>query len=90
MKTIEDAKCDYCTKTDMSDRDISIEQKMNAFDAGVEFAQRWIPIEEELPKFNDTQILVKTFSGRCLLFTYINLAIIQTYCITHWRLLNLK
>jgi hypothetical protein len=31
----------------------------DAFKAGVEFAQRWIPVDEELPTTNDEKYLVK-------------------------------
>jgi hypothetical protein len=62
MKTIKEAKCKYCEKTASSPTMLKtdiIEQNMNAFDAGVEFAQRWIPIEEELPKSGSDLLLVK-------------------------------
>ena len=61
MTTKEDAKIAYVnnqifsgslTKTDI------IEQVFNAFDKGVEFAQRWIPVEEELPEIG-VEVLVK-------------------------------
>ena len=36
-------------------------QSINDFKAGVEFAQRWIPIEKELPPFE--RVLLKSESG---------------------------
>lgn len=44
MKTIEEASMEA-----ISDRTISVEE---LFKAGVEFAQRWIDVEDELPKAN--------------------------------------
>jgi hypothetical protein len=65
MKTIDDAKFDYVANANLT-IDI-IEQNMNAFDAGFEFAQRWIPVEEEFPeqlmplanRFKSENVLVK-------------------------------
>ena len=58
MKTIEQFKEEYIANLDITGNltktDI-IEQNMNAIDAGVEFAQRWIPVEEELPVFDKTE-----------------------------------
>lgn len=56
MKTIDDAKFEYLDNADLS-CDI-IEQNMNAFDAGVKFAQRWIPTNEEKPKFEGKEFAI--------------------------------
>ena len=50
MKTIEQASMDYALSRE--DNDYIIETGM-AFEAGVEFAQRWIPVEEGLPEVGD-------------------------------------
>lgn len=42
MKTIEEAAKEIFTKPD--------DNQILAFELGVEFAQRWIPVEEELPE----------------------------------------
>ncbi len=34
------------------------------FEAGIEFAQRWIPVEKELPPCSDTDILLKGTDDR--------------------------
>ena len=52
MKTIEEAKIKYCEKIASSPtllRMDIIEQNMNAFDAGVEFAQQWINPKKQMP-----------------------------------------
>ena len=53
MKTIEEASIDYALSRE--DNDYTIETEM-AFEAGVEFAQRWIPVEEELPEIGEKVI----------------------------------
>jgi hypothetical protein len=47
MKKIEEAAKDYALSRE--DNDYTIETEM-AFTAGVEFAQRWIPVSKELPE----------------------------------------
>lgn len=58
MTPLEQFKEEYIAKLEATDNltkvDI-IEQNMNAIDAGVEFAQRWIPVDEELPVFDKTE-----------------------------------
>ena len=53
MKTIEEASRDYALSRD--DNDYTIETEM-AFESGVEFAQRWITVEEELPEIGEKVI----------------------------------
>lgn len=60
------------------------------FKAGVEFAQRWIPIEEELPEEFEKQILVKNEKYNYADLRFFNhkkqfylLCKINNY--THWR-----
>ena len=64
-----------------------------SFKAGVEFAQRWISVEDELPETIDDEkmflrhpILIKNIDGAFqVLNTFSN---IGTY--THWRPIELK
>ena len=94
MKTIEEASNDYALSRD--DNDYTIETEM-AFKAGVEFAQRWITVEEELPPLGvPVTCKYNVFGEEC----YWN----GTFCteervmhfikkhlkITHWRLIELK
>ena len=57
MKTIEEAAKKYAKDKYLYIPDM-IFQCENHFEAGVEFAQRWIPIEEELPE-KQKQVIVK-------------------------------
>ena len=52
MKTIKQTCTEFCKKLN------SVYDEKQVFKAGVEFAQRWIPIEEELPEEN-IPVLVK-------------------------------
>lgn len=87
MKTIEDAAKEVWVK----DLDVT-----DFFRSGVEFAQRWIPVEEELPQ-EDTYVL--TLSNRHNGDVYYRViwfrhggffSIEQTSNITHWRPIELK
>ena len=60
MKTIEEAADNYIQSKykefallDIIGEDTSIKDFRDDFKAGVKFAQRWIPIEEELPEYTD-------------------------------------
>lgn len=64
MKTIEQESSIFAHKKINSIPDSHIETlpksfvmaaSIDGFKAGVEFAQRWIPVEEELPVFNKTE-----------------------------------
>ena len=48
MKTIEEASKEY-SKTRNEEKEIQYILDMEAFKKGVEFAQEWIPIEQEYP-----------------------------------------
>ena len=50
MNTIEQAAVEYAES--LEDNDYTIETE-SAFKAGVEFAQRWISVEEELPPIGE-------------------------------------
>jgi Protein of unknown function (DUF551). len=54
MKTVEKAAIEYAAKTDKANAEFVIED----FKAGVEFAQQWISVENELPDI-DVPVLVK-------------------------------
>lgn len=53
MKTIEEAAYVYARKTVLKDTDPTLSELIEYcemdFKAGVEFAQRWIPVTEEMP-----------------------------------------
>ena len=53
MKTIEEAERDYALSRE--DNDYTIETEM-AFEAGVEFATKWISVDEELPRIGEKVI----------------------------------
>lgn len=65
-----------------------------AFKAGVEFAQRWIPVDEELPE-NDDRVLIKWDNGNCIVNSFDPFENKWQYdfekiTITHWRPIELK
>jgi len=97
MKTIEQEAREYAEKVTLntgSDRT----KRENAFKAGVEFAQQWISIDDELPEMHNgnssENVLVKTQEGDVLIgYLYINgwFANSQYPCeITHWRSITKK
>lgn len=61
MRTVELSAIEYAQS--IEDNDYTIETE-SAFIAGVKFAQRWIPIEEELPE-KLVQVIVKFEGGWC-------------------------
>ena len=63
MKTIQEAIIEYTNNTDI-DEETYIGDVYDGFKAGAEFAQRWIPIEEELPE-KLVQVIVKFEDGWC-------------------------
>ena len=71
------------------------DDKIVSFKAGVEFAQRWIPIEEELPTVNEEkyQVLVKFNMGQDFGTKYIfdsqDVEYINRHC-THWRPITIE
>jgi hypothetical protein len=78
--------------------------KYDAFKSGVEFAQRWISVDEELPPCSDIDILIKgiNYEGQegivdigymhesvpCI-ENFISLSG-EIYEVTHWRPIELK
>jgi hypothetical protein len=94
MKTIEQSAIEYLNKDlDIVDGEYTSVAILNAFEAGAEFAQRWIPIEEELPKEKGV-CLVKQRGyiqiGRWIVDSN-NKGYWWDYLgITHWRPIELK
>ena len=90
MKKIKEASHEYFRAAQLGFENPGSEA---GFKAGVEFAQRWISVEDELPETIDDEkiflrypILVKNIDGAFqALNTFSN---IGTY--THWRPIELK
>ena len=62
-ETIEDSALDYVNSTSITFPEDAVKK---AFKSGVEFAQRWISVDDELPPCSDEDILIKgiDFEGR--------------------------
>jgi hypothetical protein len=63
----------------------------NIFKAGVEFAQRWISVEDELPSIGD-HILIKLKRDKLKIWRIFNeddRILVSNYA-THWRPIELK
>lgn len=80
MKTIEEAVGYYIGEAT---------QPITAFKQGVEFAQRWIPVEEELPEIN-TEVLTKTADEWYRIMTYPSVGNRFPSQVTHWRPIEYK
>ena len=111
MKTIEEAALEYAEHeaNDFPSGDCRADMNLceiedwfkDAFKAGAEFAQRFIPIEEEEPPLHIT-VLVKLFNGRVFTAKYIKSSKCREddawsdgfsyYPVndTHWRHINIK
>jgi hypothetical protein len=93
MKTIVQAAEEYVADESRITRSI-----FTAFVDGAAFAQRWTPVEEELPKNSDNEqpILVKRDNGRVAICYYYrnNQFWSFSFCklsnVTHWRLIELN
>ena len=86
MKTIEEAAKSHEFNRDLNGIGSLINKSTIAsFKAGAEFAQRWIPVEKELPKENCDRLLVKTKAGRVYLSYFNNGKFSCSGNITHWR-----
>lgn len=95
MKTIEEAAIQYANTKSSSD--VFIESHIKDFKAGVEFAQRWIPIEEELPPLGVPVICKYSVFGKEYHWagTFYTEERIMHFIkkhlqITHWRLIEFK
>ena len=104
MKTIEQAAREHSrnlTVTYETLKNVTKEDFEKSFKAGSEFAQRWIPIEEEEPPLYIT-VLVKLFNGRYFTAKYIKSSKCREDDVwsdgfsyypvndTHWRPIELK
>ena len=102
MKTINDAALEYAElKANKLFRRLEVSIAEKSFKAGVEFAQRWIPVEEELPDEKNGYI-----NKEVIAFTSDNCVYILIYdnylgwipngtdadidSITNWRPIELK
>lgn len=89
MKTIEQAANEYFEEYGYNKRS----GEDLAFKAGVEFAQRWIPVEEESPAVHD-YVLAKSSVGDVYVANYsrnkyhVNMPF--EVKITHWRPIEYK
>lgn len=86
MKTIEEAAKEYRHKTNTS------ECLLDGFKAGVEFAERWIPVEEELPE-DEMEIIAKNGFDKEIFAFYEKGYRDDEYLrcsFTHWRPINHK
>ena len=97
MKTIEQASVEY-SKEQYDHDPIMRFQCETHFKAGIEFAQRWISVEEELPELKEKQysILAKTKTNEYIVVNvfgdieYLRKGIFEYFNITHWRPIELK
>jgi len=104
MKTIEEAAVDYAQKVypqinGEHEVDIDgaiISNSANSFIAGIEFAQQWISVKDELPeKHKDCIVKVANFDN-IILFGYQYKGKWYQYYddselnVTHWRPIELK
>lgn len=99
MKTIEEAAVIYTdenpfgniTWNNTSEIDRLKEKKYQGFKAGVEFAQRWISVEDELPSIGD-HILIKLKRDKLKIWRIFNeddRILVSNYA-THWRPIEIK
>jgi len=101
MKTILEAAKDYILGNRQGCPSTSESEDTDIFIAGVNFAQQWIPVEDELPKpiTSNTnvsrQILIKLKDGgyRVMQYDHVREEFFPHYVnetITHWRKIELK
>ena len=89
MKTIEEAVIEYSENADI-DEETYIADVYDGFKAGVEFAQRWIPVEEELPE-KLVQVIVKLENGwHTTTWITENGDFAFNVKPTHWRPINIE
>ena len=92
MKTIEEEAKEQANALKIYSSKQDFEK---GFKAGVEFAQRWIPVEEELPEENGRYLVLR--SNGDWTSTYFRVSdksfvnyFSDAYCFTHWRPIELK
>ena len=95
MKTIEEESRLYAeSKANPMFRSLEVSIAEKAFKAGVEFAQRWISVEDELPEIGDDIILklrehpLKKYQVWHIADNY-DIKLVPVYA-THWRPIELK
>jgi len=103
MKTIDEAAKEYASN--LSSSEVFRSQHDKDFKSGVEFAQRWIPVEEELPqhriavfvKMIDRNIpILATLNTNDMCWYFYDYSDNEWYGfasvkkITHWRPIELK
>lgn len=94
MKTIDEVSKEYAENKSSSD--VFKESHEKDFKAGVEFAQRWIPVEEELPPLG-VLLQVKGIAGKgSLEYDFAKFEFRKGLCnshlikSTHWRPIEIK
>ena len=95
MRTIEEAANEFAIKYAPV---LWEEQCISYFKAGVEFAQRWIPVEEELPEDSDISESVNTKTEGGYIFIHRRLFVGGKYVwsngndtsIAFWRPIDIK
>lgn len=95
MISIKEAAIQHCNRSQFkSDFPHDYHSEESGFNAGVEFAQRWIPVEEELPEENyhgyvnlkiGDYVSCKKVDSQ---IEFLNL--IDAYGFTHWRPIEYK
>lgn len=87
MKTIEEASKEY-SKTRNEEKEIQYILDMEAFKKGVEFAQRWIPIDEmNMTHIESLNILVKFEDGRVMRYLEKKWPLLR---VTHYRQIDMS
>ncbi|MDR1340656.1 MAG: DUF551 domain-containing protein [Prevotellaceae bacterium] len=95
MKTVKEAAREYIDPSHSGGTDYMTRAQERAYIAGVEFAQRWISVEEELPEFLEV-VLVRNKNGfasagrRGRARFIIDLSDMRDEEVTHWRHIELK
>ncbi len=87
-ETLEDSALDYVNSTSITFPEDAVKK---AFKSGVEFAQRWISVDDELPEKGD-RILLKDKDDEIecwLVYHEYDVAFLMKR-FTHWRYLELK
>lgn len=91
MKTIEQAAIEY--RQTLNDSGVLLSNTVATFKAGVEFAQRWIPVEEESPAEYD-YVLAKSSVGDVYVASFsdgtFHTGMPHKVNITHWRPIEYK
>ena len=97
MKTIEEAAKEYADKPGMSNERMFRSTTIADFKAGIEFAQRWISVEDDTPIFEGEsyQVLVRGHRAHPEKVTCWTVGIAEDESIirsvfTHWRPIELK